>query len=114
MTQDGSGMANVHAQIVYLETNVRGLTKGDTDGPDDVVRLPTSGRTPLSPHSRLAHLHRARYTVRLIPNAVMREGERTWLYAEYWWVHICLRPGELYLGSWSSQRRLHLVFYDRN
>ena len=46
MTQDGSGMANVHAQIVYLETNVRGLTKGDTDGPDDVVRLPTSGRTP--------------------------------------------------------------------
>ena len=88
---------------VHLENKARGLRRGDADGHEDVVRHSLTAGHPLSPHSQLAHPHRARYTVRPVPNAVVRECERPRLYVEYWRAHIRLRQGELYLGSWPLQ-----------
>ena len=49
-------------------------TEGLREDVGEVVRLPTSGRTPTLPS--LAASASPRYTVRLVPNAVTRECER--------------------------------------
>jgi hypothetical protein len=59
------------AKSVYLENKDRGLTRVDADGRHDVVRPPTSSRTPTLA-SLAAHPQRARYTIRHVPNAVIR------------------------------------------